>query len=274
MATKKDAAADSVRPVEPAAVTPAETVAVPPAPPAPPAPPPAPPARKKPAARVVAPQDEVPVEAVPVSEVPVAQVPAEQQPETAVLTETTPPPPAHEVIVVDAPVAPRKKGNRGVGFVLALAATIVFTALLAAAAFALSLVLGTGLGFLTDAEFYFPSLFFFIGLLLVTLILNRAGWWSHIIGSVVVGAITWFGSATLVLVAAGMLSMNQSEANDTFWAALFSPTLIVAALLAREVAIWTGAILARRGRSLKVRNAEAYEAYEREQAELTPTATL
>jgi hypothetical protein len=215
------------------------------------------------------PVDEVAVEQVPVEVVSVDAVPAAQQPETTVLTETTPPAP--EVIVIDAPVPPRKKGNRGIGIALALLATVVFSGLLVAAAFALSLVLGGGIGFLTDPEFYFPSLFFFIGLVIVTLLLNRAGWWSHIIGSVVVGAITWFGSASLVLLAAGMFSMNQGEANDTFFAALFSPILIIAALLAREVAIWTGAILARRGRSLKVRNAEAQEAYEREQAELIPT---
>ncbi len=214
--------------------------------------------------------DETAVEQVPVEEVSVAKVPAAQQPETTVLTETTPP--AHEIIVVDAPVAPRKKGNRGVGIVLALGATVVFTALLLAAAFVLSLVLDSGLGFLTDPQFYFPSLFFFLGLVIVTLVLNRAGWWSHIIGSVVVGLITWLGSASLVLVAAGMFSMNQGEANEVFWAALFSPILIIAGLLGREVAIWTGAILARRGRSLRVRNAEAQEAYEREQAELIPTA--
>ena len=217
--------------------------------------------------------DEVPVEQVPVTEVPVAQVPAAQQPETVVLTETTPPAaPVQEVIVVDAPVAPRKKGNRGVGVALALVATIIFTALLVAAAFVLSLVADSGIGFLTEPTFYLPALAFFVGLVIVTLLLNRAGWWSHIIGSVVVGLITWFGSASLVLLAAGMATMNQTEANETFYAALFSPILIIAALLAREVSIWTGAILARRGRSLKVRNAEAQEAFEREQADLIPTA--
>jgi hypothetical protein len=126
-------------------------------------------------------------------------------------------------------------------------------------------------GSLVDPTFYYPVLLFFIGELLVTVVLNRAGWWSHIIGSVVVGAIVWLGSASLVLVSAGMFSMNQTEANDTFYAALFSPILIVAALLAREVAIWTGAILARRGRRLKVVNAEARANFEREQAELLPT---
>ena len=44
-------------------------------------------------------------------------------------------------------------------------------------------------------------------------------------------------------------------------------TVGFAAVVAREVAIWTGAILSRRGRKLKARNAEARAAYEREAAE-------
>lgn len=211
----------------------------------------------------------VPPAEVPVAQVPVAVVPADHQPETVVLTETTPPP--HQVIVVDAPVPPRKKGNRGLGVGLALVATVIFAALLVAVGFVLSIIAGEGIGFLTQPAFYLPAVAFFVGLVLVTVVLNRAGWWSHIIGSVVVGLVTWLGGASLALLAAGMFSMNQTEANATFYAALFSPILIIAGLLGREVSIWTGAILARRGRSLKVRNAEAQAAYEREQAELTPT---
>ena len=174
-----------------------------------------------------------------------------------------------EVIVIDAPVAPRPKGNRGLGLALALIATIAYVAILAALALLIPALSG---GSVIDPTFYYPVLLFFIGELLVTVVVNRAGWWSHIIASVLVGAIVWLGSASLVLVSAGMFSMNQAEANETFYAALYSPILIVAALLAREASVWTGAILARRGRRLKVVNAEAQAAFEREQAELIPTA--
>ena len=174
-----------------------------------------------------------------------------------------------EVIVVDAPVAPRPRGNRGLGLALALVGTAVYVAVLVVLALLIPALSG---GSIVDPTFYYPVLLFFIVELLVTVVLNRAGWWSHIIGSVIVGLVIWLGSASLVLVSAGMFSMYQTEANDVFFAALFSPILIVAALLGREVAIWTGAILARRGRRLKVVNAEAHAAFEREQAELIPTA--
>jgi hypothetical protein len=53
---------------------------------------------------------------------------------------------------------------------------------------------------------------------------------------------------------------------------LSEPTTIVAALLAREVAIWTGAVIARRGRKVKARNIEAKAKFEQEQADLIPSA--
>ena len=186
--------------------------------------------------------------------------------EPAPPTEAAPRP---EIIVIDAPVAPRPKGNRGLGLALALIGTAAYVVILVALALLIPTLSG---GSVVDPPFYFPVLLFFIAELIVTVVLNRAGWWAHIIGSALVGLAVWLGSASLVLVSAGMFSMNQTEANDTFFAALFSPILVVASLLAREIAVWTGAILARRGRRLKVVNAEAHAAFEREQAELIPTA--
>ena len=176
--------------------------------------------------------------------------------------------PSREVIFVDAPTPPRKRGNRGFSALLAIPATLIFLGLLIAIQYVIS---GGDLDFLREPSFYFPALFLFLGLVLIGLVLNRSGWWSHVFGSVVVGAIVWFGSASLALVAAGMLSMTQPQANEFFYAELFSATSIIAALLAREVAMWTGAALARRGRALKVRNADAHAAYEKEQADLLNT---
>lgn len=217
----------------------------------------------------VASEDETPVTVVEPVEEPVIEEPVLEKPVSAEDASVELPPQTPQVIVIDAPVAPRPRGNRGLGLALALVATAVYVAVLGVLALLVPALSG---GSLVDPEFYYPVLLFFIGQLLVTVVLNRAGWWSHIIGSVVVGAIVWLGSASLILVSAGMFSMNQTEANETFYAALFSPVLVVAALLAREIAIWTGAILARRGRRLTVLNAEARAAYEREQAELIPTA--
>jgi hypothetical protein len=216
--------------------------------------------------------DTVPVESVPIVEEPIT---ASSDPETTVLAETTPEArPVQEVIIVDAPVPPRKRGNRLVGLGFAVLASIIFTALFAVAVFVIGLVSnGTAsLAFLTAPTFYGPVVLSFLALVLVIAVVNTAGWWTYIITSVLVGAGVYFGTAAVLLVYAGVLTMTQQEANAVYFAALANPLTITAALLAREVAIWTGAILGRRGRKVRERNADERAAYEAEKAELTPTA--
>lgn len=176
--------------------------------------------------------------------------------------------PHREVIFVDAPTPPRKRGNRGLAVLLAIPATLIFLVLQVLIQYVIS---GGDIEFLGRASFYYPALCLVIGLALLGLVLNRSPWWLYIGGSVVVGALVWLGSASLSLISAGMLSMTQPQANEFFFAEFFSAGSIIAALLAREVAMWTGAVLARRGRALKVRNADAYAAYEQEQADLLNT---
>jgi hypothetical protein len=210
---------------------------------------------------------------VPVSVEPIT---AASEPETITLAETTPADhPVQEVVIVDAPVPPKKKTNRLAGLLLSLLATLVFIVLFAAAVIVIGLVAdgAVNIAFLTQPSFYFPALLFFLALLIVVAIVNNAGWWTYIISSVVVGAAVYFGTAGILLLSAGVAAMSRQEANTFYFDALVNPITIAAALVAREVAIWTGAILGARGRKVRVRNAEAREAYEREQAELTPTAT-
>jgi len=211
---------------------------------------------------------------VPVTYDPITSA---SEPETIALAETTPVDhPVQEVVIVDAPVPPKKRTNRLAGLLYSLLATIVFTALFAAAVILIGLIAeGTvSLAFLTEPSFYFPSLLFFLALLIVTAVVNNAGWWTYIITSVLVGAAVYFGTAGILLLSAGVFDMTRQEANTFYFTALINPLTIAAALIAREVAIWTGAILGARGRKVRVRNVEAREAYEREQAELTPTATV
>ncbi|MDO7882855.1 hypothetical protein [Antiquaquibacter soli] len=174
-----------------------------------------------------------------------------------------------QVVYVQAPAAPVKKGNRGVGALIALLSALVFTALLAI----ITAIIGgvaTGrfsFGFLAQANFYLPTLFFVIGFVLLVLLANRANWWAYIVGSVVVGLVVYFGTVGAVLLGSGVILRTPDEAAAMFANGLANPIVIAAALLAREVSLWTGSIIARRGRRVKVRNTEAREAWERELAE-------
>ena len=90
----------------------------------------------------------------------------------------------------------------------------------------------------------------------LVLIVNRAGWAAHVLGSIFVGLFVFFGGTGLVL----LLHVNQIPSNQVaqaFTLVLFSPGSIVAALLAREVALWMGFAIAARGRKVKARNVDA-----------------
>lgn len=177
--------------------------------------------------------------------------------------------PAERVVYVTAPTAPTKKGNRGVGSLIALLSAVVYAALLAVALLILTVIAGgqANFDFVTNVRFYIPVLFYVVGLVLLVLVLNRASWWPYIIGSLLVGVLVYFGSIGLGLVATGIIQNTPDEAAARYALELRNPGFIIAALLAREVAMWTGAIIASRGRKVKARNIEAREAFDRELAE-------
>lgn len=187
--------------------------------------------------------------------------------ETAVETAVEPEP-SQRVVYVQVPTAPKKLGNRGVGSLIAVIASVVFTVILAVITAVVGAVGGrpVSFAFLGRADFYIPTLFFLIALVLLVLIVNRANWWTFIVGSLIVGVVVYFGTIGLGLLSNGVVLMTPEEASVHFRESLSSPFIIIAALLAREVALWTGGIISRRGRRLRARNVENRSAYDRELA--------
>ncbi len=176
--------------------------------------------------------------------------------------------PQPRVVYVDVPRAPKKKGNRGIGVLFAVISALVYAAVFAT----LLVVLGRGAA-LTTPVFYMPIVAFVLGSLLLVLVLNRAGWWAHVAGSVFVGLFVYFGAVAGILLLSNVVLMTGDQAMSQFRAELMSLPIIIAALLAREVALWTGTAIAARGRSVKARNAEARAAFERESAERKEAST-
>jgi hypothetical protein len=174
-----------------------------------------------------------------------------------------------QVVYVNAPQPPVAKGNRGFGVLIAVAATIVFQIVLAIvmAIVYSSLRGGASLGFLGQTAFYVPALFFFIGFVALVLLLNRAGWWTYVIGSIVVALFVYFGTIGALLLGSNIILQTPEVAAEQFRQGLVNPFTIAAALVAREIVIWAGAIVASRGRKVKARNVEAKAAFEREQAQ-------
>jgi len=179
-----------------------------------------------------------------------------------------------QVVYVQAPLPPRVRGNRVVGVLLALVGTVVFAAAYAAAA-AIPLAIrfsGAGLSpafsaFVQNAIFWIPVMMFALGFIVLVVILNRAGWWAHVIGSLLVALFVYFASIGLLLLVDNVIGKTPAEANAAFGALATNPLMIAAALVAREVSIWIGLAIAARGRRVRARNDETRTAWDREQEE-------
>ena len=176
--------------------------------------------------------------------------------------------PAQRVVYVHVPPEPKKLSNRALGTVVALVAAIVFTILLAVITALIGAANGRpfSFGFLGRAEFYIPTLFFVVAFVLLVVLVNRANWWAYIVGSLVVAVVVYFGTIGLTLLTSGVVQQTPDQAALSFRVLLGNPFIIGSALLAREVALWSGGIISRRGRRLRLRNVENRAAYDRELA--------
>jgi hypothetical protein len=200
-------------------------------------------------------------------DLPADDLPADETPVVATEPVLAPAPaaPGQQVVYVQAPKPFVARGNRIFGVLMALVATVIYAALYAVAEMVTQLInkVPVDFGFLATLDFYAPVLMFAVGFIILVLIVNRAGWAAHVIGSLLVGLFVFFGSTGVVL----LLHVNQIPSNEVGLAysrVLLSIGSIIAALLGREVALWIGFAVAARGRRVKARNVEARALYDQE----------
>jgi hypothetical protein len=233
------------------------------------------------AATAAVPADAAPAEAVPADvpvdsataeAVPVETVPATTDVEPGTVPEadaaSAPAAPAHQVVYVEAPKAFIAKGNRGFGVLIAILSTIIFAVVYAAILVVIELANGgtVDLSYIAQGDFWAPVGTFLVGFVVLVLILNRAGWAAHVLGSLIVGAFVFFVSAGVIL----LFHLSEIPANQggaAYEGTLLSVGTIIAGLLGREVALWMGFAVAARGRKVKARNVEARAVYDQEIAD-------
>lgn len=216
-----------------------------------------------------------PVPAQPVSATPVSVLPV--APVTAPVVETSAPtPPASQSpIYVQAPQRPVDRSNRGAGVLIALLATAVFAVIYSIVIFIIAGVTSATLAvaattfteFAVRPVFYIPVIFFFLAFALLVVILNRSGWWAYVLFGFLVGAVVYFsyiGGALLTVEAWSRTPAEAARFLSTQW---LNPGALAAGIIAREVPIWAGAWIARRGKRVTARNVEARHEYERLLAE-------
>lgn len=203
----------------------------------------------EPAATVVAPEVVAPV--VPVA--PVAPV-------------------APQPIFVQAPEAPRPRGNRAAAGLIGLLAAVAFGILYLAAALGIGAISGdvTGasvgeraLSALQSWWFWVPVLVFYLAFWLLGAIINRGRWGAWVNVGLLVGVAAYGGHLLGQLFQAPFWSLTASEGAALVEGQVLAPLAIAAFVIGRELTIWFGAWVAARGRRVTELNTEALREYER-----------
>lgn len=179
---------------------------------------------------------------------------------------------AAQPIFVQAPEAPRPRGNRAAAGAIGLLAALSFGLLYLAAALGVGFADGSitgenvgaeALGALTTWWFWVPVAVFFLGFWLLGAILNRGRWGYWVIFGLVVGFIAYGGHILGQLFQAPFWTLTASQGAELVEGQLFAPLAIAAFLIGRELTIWFGAWVASRGKRVTELNYEAQREYER-----------
>ncbi|MER3390271.1 MAG: hypothetical protein RJQ01_09580 [Microcella sp.] len=208
---------------------------------------------------------EAPVDAEPDASASAAQ-PASADPSA---TAEQPTAADSRVVYVSAPPEPKKKGARGVGTLVVVLGAVVFAAVYAALVLLVSIIAPpvsavAMLQYFAAPIYWVPVIVFALSYLLLVIIVNRAGWWAHVLGGFIVAVLVYVSFIGAALMMAGAVGAPGDVVGAIVLGQLTSPLGFAAAIAAREVPIWVGGLVAKRGRTVAVRNAEARAAYQRD----------
>jgi hypothetical protein len=175
------------------------------------------------------------------------------------------PEPTPQAIYVQAPVPPKRRGNRGFGVLVGLIATAAFALLYAGAAFLL--LSGQGVQvfteFLVRPVFWAPIVAFFVAFAILALILNTSAWWTWAVFGLLIGVFVYFSYTGGALLTVRAWTLTLADAQVFIAQRWLDPFAILAAVIARELPIWFGGWIAAHGRTVTERNRIALEEYDR-----------
>lgn len=223
---------------------------------------PATPAEERSAATPEAPVEEAPTTSATTAQSATAEHSTTAEQPTATAADS-------KVVYVSAPPEPKKKGARGVGTLVVLLGAVIFAAVYAALVLLVSIIAppvsaGAMLQYFAAPIYWVPVIVFALSYLLLVIIVNRAGWWAHVLGGFIVAVLVYVSFIGAALIMAGAVGAEAGVVGSIVLAQLTSPLGFAAAIAAREVPIWVGGLVAKRGRTVTARNAEARAAYQRD----------
>lgn len=206
----------------------------------------------------------------PVSETPVAPAAAGAGAAVGAGAATTAYAP--QPIFVQAPEAPRPRGNRAAAGAIGLLAALAFGVLYLALWLGVGLIDGTvtlenlgqsALAALGTWSLWVPIVVFYIAFWLLGAIINRGRWGAWVIFGLLVGVAAYLGHLLGALFQAPFWMLTASEGTALVEAELLTPLAIGAFIIGRELTIWFGAWVAARGARVTELNVEAQREYER-----------
>lgn len=180
--------------------------------------------------------------------------------------------PQPQPIFVQAPEAPRPRGNRAAAGAIGLVAALAFAVLFFAVWLALSALSGelTGANIAdvavataTSWLLWVPVVVFFIAFWLLGAIINRGRWGSWVVFGLLVGFASWGGYLLGVLFQEQFWNITAAEGARLMEEHVLAPGAIAAFIIGRELTIWFGAWAASRGKRVTELNTEAQREYER-----------
>lgn len=194
-----------------------------------------------------------------------AVTPSERVAETPVI-------PAPSPIFVQAPEAPRPRGNRAAAGAIGLLAAVSFAILYLATALGFGAIEGSvdvenvGTAALTALGtwgLWVPTVVFFLAFWLLGAIINRGRWGVWVITGILVGIAAYGGHILGQLFEAPFWTLTAAQGATLVEGQLLAPLAIAAFVFGRELTIWFGAWASARGRRVTELNVEAQREYER-----------
>ena len=175
-------------------------------------------------------------------------------------------------IFVQAPEAPRPRGNRAAAGAIGLLAALSFGVLYLAVWVGLGLIdgsvtvgsIGTALlAALGTWALWVPVVVFFVAFWLLGAIINRGRWAAWVIFGLIVGVAAYGGHLLGQLFQAPFWNLAAAEGAELVEGQLLAPLAIAAFIIGRELTIWFGSWVAARGKRMTELNVEARREYER-----------
>ncbi|HLP23403.1 MAG TPA: hypothetical protein VK139_05115 [Microbacteriaceae bacterium] len=166
---------------------------------------------------------------------------------------------------LELPPPPKLHGNRLFATAVAAVGAAIFAALYAGITYVIMSVTDSARFFTRFVEsplFWGTTVVFTVAYLAFVLLINRGPAWVHAVFSWLIGAFTYASVIGFTLIVVEAWTMSSAEVSELLRQSWLSPYAIVAGLIAREIPVWLGTWIARRGRLVLARNEQALDDYE------------